>query len=104
MAKFDIDVTVANEPPVFFVSVDIGPVHISTARNADGDWEGTAQAVELDLPATIDFTGRGYPKRPYSLSVTLTPADGSAEVDYNSKNTKLDQRGYAHLQDVITLS
>lgn len=104
MATYDIDVTVTNEPPVFFVSVDLGPIHIAMARNANGDWEGTAQGVDLDLPGNIDFTARGYPNRPFSLAVTLTPADGSAAVNYKSKDKKLDNRGFVHLQDVVKRS
>jgi hypothetical protein len=81
--------------------VDIGSTHISTARNSDGDWEGKAAGLSLALPATIDITARGMPNRPYAVSVTLTPADGSAEIDYKSKNKKLDKNGFDHFQDTI---
>ena len=104
MAKYNVDVTVSDEAPSMFVSLDIGTKHIDTARNSDGDWEGTAEGLELDLPAEFLFTARGLPSRPYTLAITLTPSDGSAEVDYTSRDTKLSKRGYTRLEDAIKAS
>lgn len=104
MAKYNVDVVVSDEAPSLFVSLDIGTEHIDTARNADGDWEGTAEGLDLDLPADFLFTARGLPNRPYTLTITLSRSDGSSEVDYKSKETKLSKRGYARLKDTIEVS
>jgi hypothetical protein len=104
LAKYDVDVVVDSEPPTLFVSVDISATHIPTARNADGAWEGTVKNVDLTLPAPIDLTLRGMPNRPYCVTITLTPTDESAEIDYKTKNKKLDNHGYDHLLDSIKKS
>jgi hypothetical protein len=101
LAQYSVDVVVNNEPPAFFVNMNIGALHIPMATNAAGDWEGTLKAAQIALPANFTLVARGFPNRPYVVTITLTPSDGTAVVSYASKNLKLDNNGFANFQDAI---
>ena len=103
MAQYDIDVTVSNEPPTFWATADIGPLGIATSRNANGDWEGKAKAVQLTLPVQFNVSARGLPNRPVNVEITLTPADGSPMIDYK-KAGQLDNQGRYSLNDTLQVA
>lgn len=106
MAKYDVDVVVSDNPPVYSVFVKVSGQHIPTTRNADTNWEGTFKALELPDPTPVEYYGDGISNQKWTLVVTLTPSDASSslkEVDYK-KSGQLDNDGDYHLVDQIKLT
>ena len=103
MAKYDVDVLVSDNPPTFSVFVKIGGHHVPTARNTDTNWEGTIKSLDLTDPVPLEYYGDGISNQKWTLAVTLTPNDGSKEIDYKKSDT-LDNNGDYYLVDTISLT
>ena len=102
MPKYAIDVVVTDSAPRYGVDVNIGHNHITTARNANKDWEGKLPADTLDFPVDVDCSGSGIGLKKWTVNVTLTPDDGSAPIAFKQSD-HLDKFGYGGIKGSIPL-
>jgi hypothetical protein len=98
MPKYDVDVLVSENPPTNSVFVTVCGKHVPTSQNTDTNWEGKAKGLVLTDPAPIQYYGDGISNQKWTLTITLSPADGSKDIEYKISG-KLDGNGDYYLVD-----